>query len=525
MGFLSLLLLAIALPWERQGNRFTLKLDDGRAELDWVSASTIRFARDWTGQPSRNRPGGSDPVEVSDFDAGLAVEFRTRYLVLEIRKSDLRLTVKDGQGEMLMAETAGVRREGGAVVLESSLGVSEHIYGLGMQTLGALDRRGAKLDTERAYLWSSAGYGRYFPAGERHAFDLGAGRCRVEIPGASRVEHYLYYGPAPKEILEQHLAVAPQVTAWSPADLEVLKPDRLPEYAVRLPGAAASGWDALAETVTRLNHASLSAVQMPVFDLGAFAGAPEPLRLRAAQLAKVAPLVAASRGAEEVTRWRLRLRPYLYAYFQEAHDRGIPILRPLIVQFARDPEAAKHSDVFMFGDEFLAAPVFSPDGRRALYLPMGIWMDLRTNQTYNGRRTIDIEAPAGELPLFVKNGAIVPFLEDPNSDRIAAHYFPKLGGEFFIFEPEAGDHTQLHASPAGDFYRFEIESKVDRDYEWVAHHLPSPKTVACGETAFAKVESRERLRPGTWFHDDAAGNLHIRVHASAGSDIIVNVTF
>jgi hypothetical protein len=501
MGALAFLALALLAPWDRQGNRFTLKLDDGRAELDWVSASSFRFLRSWDNQPSRNRPGGADPVAVSDFDTGPAVEFRTRYLVVEVRKSDLRLTVRDGQGGLLLSETAGAWREGGAVVLEASLGVAERVYGLGAQTLGPLDRRGVKLDARSPFLWSTGGYGRYFPSAESHAFDLGGGRCRVEIAGASRVEHYFYYGPAPKEILEQHVVVAPQVRAWSPGDLDILKPDRLPAYAVRLPAE---------DFVTRLNHASLSAVQMPVFDLAAVGP----------QLARVAPLLSSPKGDEDLARWRIKLRPYLYAYFQEAHDRGIPVIRPLVMQFARDLEAPKHPEVFMFGDEFLVAP-----GRREFYLPMGIWTDLRTNRTYTGRRTIQIEAAADELPLLVRKGSVIPFLDDPATDRIQVHYFPKLGGEFFIFEPDLGEHTQLHASPAGDLYRFEIESKVAREYEWVAHHLPEPRKVARGETVFTRVAGRDKLRSGTWFYDAALQNLHIRVTAPAGADVIVNVSF
>jgi hypothetical protein len=282
---------------------------------------------------------------------------------------------------------------------------------------------------------------------------------------------------------------------------------------------------ALAEAVTRLNHASMSAVQMPVFDLAAFAAAPEALGGRAAQLAMAAPLVSGPDPDGKVARWRLRLRPYLYAYFQEAHDRGIPVIRPLAMQYSRDPEAARHSDVFMFGDEILAAPILSGDGRREVYLPMGVWTDLRTNQTHAGRRRIPIEAAADELPLFVKNGSIIPFLDDAGADRVTAHYFPKLAAEFFIFEPDLGEHTQLHASPAGDFYRFEIECKAGREYEWVAHHLPAPKKVAQGETAFVRVGSRDRLRPNAWFHDSAAGNLHIRLRTRAGGGAIVNAAY
>ncbi len=525
MPLLAFLVLAAVLPWDRQGDRFTLKLEDGHAELDWVNPSTFRFARQWGTGPSRNRPGASAPVDVAQSDTGPAVEFRSTYLVVSVRKSDLRLRITDGRGKLLMAESAGVRHEDGAIVLETALSRDEHIYGLGAETPGPLDRRGSTLSATRGFLWSTAGYGRYFPLPDRYDFDLTGDHCRVGARGAARVEHYFYYGPMPKEIMEQHVQVAPQVTTWSPADLDVLRANRLPEYAAPLPGAAA-GWGALADTVARWNHLSLSAVQMPAFDLGAFASAPEALRQRAAQLAMVAPLVAGGRGVSEaVTRWRLRLRPYLFAYFQEAHDRGIPLIRPLLVQFPGDPETPKHSDTFMLGDEMLAAPVLTPENGRDLYLPMGIWTDLRTNQTYPGRRTVHVEATPGEPPLFAKNGAIVPFLEDPNSDRVAAHYFPKLGGEFFIFEPDVSDHTQLHASPAGDYYRFEIESKVDREYEWVAHHLPAPGQVARGDRVFPRAESKEKLRAGTWFHDRTAGNLHIRVRAAAGEDVIVNVSF
>ncbi|MBI4874650.1 MAG: hypothetical protein HY822_08455 [Acidobacteria bacterium] len=517
MGFLSLVALALVLPWERQGNRFTLKLEDGRAEMDWVGASAFRFARDWSGRPFVNRPGGSDPVEVAAVATGETAEFRTRHLTVEVRNRDLRLRVKDSQGVVLLEELAGARREGAGIVLESSLAAGERVYGLGALALGPLDRRGAKIETPRPLFWSSAGYGRYFPSTDRHSVDLIADRCRVAVAGAARTEHYFYYGPSPKEILEQHVVIAPQVVSWATGDTQVLRSDRLPEYAVRLPGG-----EALAETVVRLNHAALSGVQMPVFDLGAFTEAPEPLRRRAEQLAMVAPLVTAPAGAEALSRWRNRLRPYLYAYFQEAHDRGIPVLRPLAMQVPREPAAAPHADLYHFGDELLAAPVLSAGGRRDVYLPMGIWTDLRDNRTYTGRRVIPIEAAPEELPLFAKNGAVIPFLE---GDRIEAHYFPKLGGEFFIFEPDIGEHTQLHASPAGDYYRFEIESRVDREYEWVAHHLPPPKAVMRGETSLPQVDSRDKLRPGTWFYDAAARNLHLRVTAPADADIILNASF
>jgi alpha-glucosidase (family GH31 glycosyl hydrolase) len=204
---------------------------------------------------------------------------------------------------------------------------------------------------------------------------------------------------------------------------------------------------------------------------------------------------------------------------EEARERGIPMLHPLPIQFPKDPDAAKVSDEFMLGDELLVAPLVDDQTSRDVYFPMGIWTRLSDNRVFQGRKTVTIEGD--ELPLFARNGAVLPLGSNP----MKLHYFPRLGGEFFIFESDLGEYSQVHAGPAGDFMRLEMESKKDRDYEWIVHHLDRPREITAGETTYSSVGSRERLRPGSWFYDAANQNLHVRALAGANADVIINIAF
>ena len=173
----------------------------------------------------------------------------------------------------------------------------------------------------------------------------------------------------------------------------------------------------------------------------------------------------------------------------------------------------------MLGDELLVAPIVTPGLRRRVYLPMGVWTDLRTNQVHQGRQIVEVESE--ELPLFSRNGALFPLGQDP----MELHYLPKLGGEFFIFESDLGVYSQVHAGPAGDRMRLQIESQKDREYEWIVHHLDRPRQVIAGETEYPESLGHDTLRAGQWFHDKVKRNLHVRVHVATSQDVIVNLVF
>ena len=168
----------------------------------------------------------------------------------------------------------------------------------------------------------------------------------------------------------------------------------------------------------------------------------------------------------------------------------------------------------------LIAPIYLPRGKRQAYLPQGIWTNLETNQVSQGRQTIAVETAV--LPVFARNGTIVP-LDSPGG--MALHYFPSLGGEFFLIESETGEYTQIHAAPAADAMRLEIEAKKDRDYQWVVHHVEKPTAVGFEDRTYQPAPSPLGLPDGHWFYDAAQKNLQVRVKVKAGEDRIINITW
>ncbi len=106
---------------------------------------------------------------------------------------------------------------------------------------------------------------------------------------------------------------------------------------------------------------------------------------------------------------------------------------------------------------------------------------------------------------------------------MALHYFPKLGAEFFLLESDLADYTQVHAAPAADIMRLEIESKTDRDYQWVVHHLEKPSEVGFGEVKYRQVTGSSGMADRTWFYDPATKILQVRVHVKPDEDNIINL--
>lgn len=105
---------------------------------------------------------------------------------------------------------------------------------------------------------------------------------------------------------------------------------------------------------------------------------------------------------------RYRLIPYIYSYAYIASKSGLPIVRPLILEFQNDPNVYSIDTEYMFGKEFLVAPIFDESGKRNIYLPKGKWIDYWTKEEYSGSRNITYNAPLDILPIFVREDSIIP---------------------------------------------------------------------------------------------------------------------
>jgi alpha-D-xyloside xylohydrolase len=107
---------------------------------------------------------------------------------------------------------------------------------------------------------------------------------------------------------------------------------------------------------------------------------------------------------------RERLRPYLMAQMRTAHETGMPVMRPLLVDFPADQRAWGAGDQYMFGPSLLVAPVAWYLAReREVYLPAGSrWTDAWTGTTTDGGVTVRADAPLDRIPLYLRDGAELP---------------------------------------------------------------------------------------------------------------------
>jgi alpha-glucosidase len=119
------------------------------------------------------------------------------------------------------------------------------------------------------------------------------------------------------------------------------------------------------------------------------------------------------REVEEISREMIRLRyqllPYTYALFQESSRSGLPVMRPLLLEYPRDETTYNLADEFLWGPDLLLAPVVTKGVKsRKVYLPEGKWYDWKTGQVSSGPGWIEIATPLGALPLYARAGAIIP---------------------------------------------------------------------------------------------------------------------
>jgi alpha-D-xyloside xylohydrolase len=121
------------------------------------------------------------------------------------------------------------------------------------------------------------------------------------------------------------------------------------------------------------------------------------------------------RVARDYIFMRERLRPYLHEQASQTARTGIPIMRPLLLEFPDDARAWDIDDQFMFGSDILVAPVLEQGAReRLVYLPAGDeWADAWTGARAVSGTVTTVEAPLEQLPLFLRGGAHLPIKPPP----------------------------------------------------------------------------------------------------------------
>ena len=115
------------------------------------------------------------------------------------------------------------------------------------------------------------------------------------------------------------------------------------------------------------------------------------------------------RICREYIRLRYRLIPYYYDLFWQMAQTGLPVVRPLVLEYEKDPRTRNLNDQFLVGPNLLAAPVLAQGMEcRAVYLPEGRWLDYWKETWAEGGGYVLREAPLDCCPLYVRENAMIP---------------------------------------------------------------------------------------------------------------------
>lgn len=145
------------------------------------------------------------------------------------------------------------------------------------------------------------------------------------------------------------------------------------------------------------------------------------------------------------TNLRYDLMPYIYSLAGKTYFDDYTVMRPMVMEYTADPATRNVQDQYMFGNAFLVAPVYEFGAReREVYFPKGsLWYDFYTGRKVSdgGERCMS-PAPYGEMPLFVRSGAIIPFgpameySDQKPADVINLYVYAGENGEFTLYEDE-----------------------------------------------------------------------------------------
>jgi alpha-D-xyloside xylohydrolase len=113
--------------------------------------------------------------------------------------------------------------------------------------------------------------------------------------------------------------------------------------------------------------------------------------------------------AKKYLKLRYQLLPYIYSQAVLCCQSGLPMVRPIFLEFQEDLNTRRLDLQYMFGESFLVAPVFTHHSMVDVYLPAGNWVDYWTKEVIRGGKWIRIDAPLDTLPLWVREGAIIPY--------------------------------------------------------------------------------------------------------------------
>jgi alpha-glucosidase len=108
----------------------------------------------------------------------------------------------------------------------------------------------------------------------------------------------------------------------------------------------------------------------------------------------------------KMTDVRAMMKDYIVVLYEEAHQLGYPVQRPLFLHYEEDAYAYDLQYQYLFGPDVLVCPVVDArQVRKEVYLPKDEWVHLWTGDVYIGANTVEVGCPVGYPPVFYKKSS------------------------------------------------------------------------------------------------------------------------
>ena len=157
---------------------------------------------------------------------------------------------------------------------------------------------------------------------------------------------------------------------------------------------------------------------------------------------------------------RYRLMPYLYSLAGAVHFDDYTLLRGLPMDFPADAQVTDLSDQWMLGPAFMPCPVYEYGARsRSVWFPEGGWYDFYTGRHIAGGQRLSVNAPYSRMPLYVREGSIVPvgpameWSDEKQADDILLAVYAGRDARFVLYE----DENVNYGYEKGRFARIPLE--------------------------------------------------------------------
>lgn len=189
-----------------------------------------------------------------------------------------------------------------------------------------------------------------------------------------------------------------------------------------------------------VNSLGLTGIPFAGYDVGGFVDESSPaLFSRWLALASFAPFFrvhsmvnsrdsepwAYGEEVEEISRnyinLRYKLLPYFYSVFHEAHKTGLPVNRSLAINYHQEAGiyGGNAENEFTLGEWLLVCPTTSTQNFAKIYLPSGNWYNFFTDEPHTGAQHLIVETGMEDLPVYAKEGAIIPMQNETQNTREA----------------------------------------------------------------------------------------------------------